>query len=319
MKKNVLRITLFLALTLCVLTFSVYALACPHNNQTSIISIEATCTENGEEHIVCLDCESILSKIPIPATGHKFGEYILTTLPTQTNNGIETATCSHCGETDNREYICPHSETHISILEEASCSKVGQQAIICNLCSVHMEVQEIEMLSCEWGDWIESKYATPFEDGIKIRTCHICEKTETESYSMSMPSDNSIYIPATGICHPITVTKLSQSSVDNYDLVYDVNFFGSKGPWILGHRYGTLGLLPNVKVGQNIYISVNGNIKTYIVRYSEFAMQNPSWTDIVGQTSGLSVLSSLEKETLHMYTCYGETKNHRWMVLAELV
>ena len=88
---------------------------------------------------------------------------------------------------------------------------------------------------------------------------------------------------------------------------------------MLGHQYGSLKNLYKTKVGDMIYIGIDGVSKGYVVRYSEFALQNESKTDIIGQNSNISVLSNLEDETLHIYTCYGEEKDHRWMVLAELV
>lgn len=333
-------------------------LACDHENTEIVTITHATCTTNGLDHVVCVDCDEILESQEISFLGHSFGEYVLTRAPFLEINGVEIRTCETCGFEEYREVVCSHEnvlseivkeplcieigyekvicctcgtpwyneiektthlESHSIIVEEPSCYKEGLEHIVCSLCAEVLEVRPVPVIDCSFGDWKISKYSTPFERGERYKVCGYCKQKQVESYSMTMPSANSIYAPGTGICHSFYVGDMTQGNIDSHDLVYDNGYFGVSGPWILGHNYGTLSMLPNVEVGQNIYISVNGNIRTYVVRYSEFAMQNETWTDIVGQSSGLSVLSNLYGETLHMYTCYGKTKNHRWMVLAELV
>ena len=67
-----------------------------------IIDKDATCTENGEWHYEVIMSDG--TKIDdgngiIKAFGHNWGGGIITTPPTYTDCGVETYTCSNCGET----------------------------------------------------------------------------------------------------------------------------------------------------------------------------------------------------------------------------
>jgi sortase (surface protein transpeptidase) len=113
----------------------------------------------------------------------------------------------------------------------------------------------------------------------------------------------------------MAISSFTQSAVDKYDIVYTTEAMDSNNPFILGHNHGTMQYISKINKGDLIYVSVNGNVRTYKVVVSEFAMQNNSHTDIIGQSSGYSIWDNLGGETLHMYTCYG-VNNGRWMVLA---
>ena len=215
---------------------------------------------------------------------------------------------------------CEHPFTHIQATQPVSCDTPGYGYKICSCCGriLRRDFNYSDSLGCTFGDWVIKEKATPLSNGVKVRNCIRCDNYEEEVYNFNTISNNFIYIPTADIHSKLYVGALTQSNIDKYDLVYNVDYYGTKGPWVLGHQYGTLKNLYKVKIGDIIYIGVGNNIKSYIVRYSEFALQNERKTDIVGQTSNLSVLTDLEKETLHLYTCYGKDKDHRWMVLAEL-
>lgn len=72
----------------------------PHEHAyTEAITVEATCTTEGEKTFTC-ECGDTYTEA-IPATGHDFSNYVSNEDATYTADGTETATCT-CGETDTR-------------------------------------------------------------------------------------------------------------------------------------------------------------------------------------------------------------------------
>lgn len=291
---------------------------CPHIDVENVVVIEPTCANIGKQDYVCAKCKTVIDSEIIDMLNHTVEQYELTTKPTPTENGIQSGLCLSCNKLVDIEYICPHEDSETTIVFDPTCKEEGVSETLCSLCKVVLNTQTLEKTKCNYSDWEYSKFATPFSDGERYHTCTYCGNSETNSYSMSMPSANSLYIPGTGICNNVKVGNMSQTAVDSYDLVCDTDYYGVSGTWVLGHNYGSMKNLHKTAVGQNIYLSIDGNIRTYVVRYSEFAMQNASWTNIIGQTSGLSIFDDIPGDELRMYTCYGGT-NGRWMVLAERI
>ena len=145
------------------------------------------------------------------------------------------------------------------------------------------------------------------------------DKSDTITLT-KMPGKNSVYIPGTGIKHTFEILPFEQSSIDNNNIVYSTYNLGSTDyQFILGHNYGTMGNLYKTKVGQYIYVSVNGKVETYKVVVSEYGLQNSSKTTITGQTTGTDLWRNYDVKSIRLYTCYGSNKNGRWMVLATKV
>lgn len=299
---------------------------CPHDNTQNIVVSEATCVEAGQENVICDDCGAIVENIVRDPLGHSIEKYKITVKPSFNRNGIQTGTCSVCKETVETEYICPHEKTYVTTSKEATCYADGVELTLCSECDKIIEETSIPAVECIYGDWNYIEYATPFEEGSRYRICSGCGNKESESYSITM-SENYVYAPGTGINCPLAIASFTQHAVDSHDVIYTyATEWGCdrNNPFILGHNTGTLQHLPEIKVGQDIYVSVNGNILTYRVVTSEFALQNASHTNIFGQSSGHSMFDSIAENTLHMYTCYKDTPNGyyregRWLVLAELV
>ncbi len=61
-----------------------------------------TCTEAGKTVKTCGNCGDT-EITTVPATGHKWGNWIQTTAPTTENVGIETRVCTVCSDTETRE------------------------------------------------------------------------------------------------------------------------------------------------------------------------------------------------------------------------
>lgn len=297
----------------CVIPKQVEALSCEHVNVVDKVCNESTCAVNGTTNQSCAACGEIVLIVKSEKLAHDLSPYTITVPASENRDGVQEATCSACGYVDSIPYICGHYKLY-EVETDATCLENGRIDSVCLECSTIVESEQTDALGHGWSDWKIVKYALPDVSGTKEQTCYRCGEKETSSYVFTM-ARNAIYVPNTDINASFVPCGLSQDSVDRYDLVYDTSYFGVAGPWILGHNYGTLRHLPQVKVGQTIYLSVNGQIQKYRVIISEFAMQNESWTDIIGQSSGYSIFDDMGGTTLRMYTCYGG-KNGRWVVFA---
>ncbi len=372
MKKTLVSALITIPLLILFLAF---CLGCRHEQTTAVLLRDASCLEAGEAAIHCSQCDALLGTEAIAPAGHSYGNWTLTELPSLNKDGLEVRSCSLCGAEEEQSYVCPHAavtisvtleatcvteghrdtlcklcgtvlhrelieplphkESYLTTLQEASCGAEGLEALICQECDVTVEEFPLDRLACTYGDWSYTKFATPFEEGELSRQCAVCGQLDTKAYTMTMPGENSIYIPGTDVVGQINIASFTQSSVDRYDMILcesspDFEGITAEDPIVLGHNYGTLGDLYHVTVGQKIYLSVRGQLRVYEVVDSEYAEESCDHTDVVGQDSHLSVfdhsghMSAFDhssKEALHLYTCYKRKDNSyrsagRWMVLA---
>ena len=73
-----------------------------HEHKFELVNhVDATCTTNGSDSYACACGASYTEEIP--AKGHQFGEWTVTTPATTTSNAIESRTCEVCGKIETRE------------------------------------------------------------------------------------------------------------------------------------------------------------------------------------------------------------------------
>lgn len=104
---------------------------CNHKEVYTLAQKEATCVEDGVEHVVCSKCDAVLETRTLKATGHSFGDYVVTVEPSAGQNGVETRTCKKCLAEESREYVCPHADICVSAENEATCTKDGFVTYTC--------------------------------------------------------------------------------------------------------------------------------------------------------------------------------------------
>jgi hypothetical protein len=63
-------------------------------------AVAATCTQSGlTEGSHCSTCNTVLvAQSVIPATGHNYGDWVITVQPTETSYGVKVRTCANCGD-----------------------------------------------------------------------------------------------------------------------------------------------------------------------------------------------------------------------------
>ena len=140
---------------------------------------EATCTEDGYTgDKVCENCGELIFKgSVVPATGHSFGEWTVTTEPTCTEKGTETRTCSNCNVVETREIDATgHSFGEWVVTTEPTCTEKGIETRTCSVCEA-TETQEIEATGHSVSDWVSVKEPTCTEKGEETGTCATCGET----------------------------------------------------------------------------------------------------------------------------------------------
>ena len=160
---------------------------CSHKNTEIRNAKDATCTEPGYTgDTYCTDCnEKISDGEIIPALGHDWGEWTVTTSPTCTEKGEEKRTCKRdgCNATETRK-IDATGHTPVDVAEQpATCTEPGHTAgTKCSVCGATLSgMEEIPALGHDWGEWTVTTSPTCTKEGEEKRTCKRdgCNATET--------------------------------------------------------------------------------------------------------------------------------------------
>ena len=93
-------------------------------------AVSATCMASGKtEGIHCSRCNAVIkAQEEVPALGHDWGEYVQTTAPTCTEEGVKTSSCSRCDE-ERTQSIPPNGHTlgpDATCTEDQVCTVCGE-------------------------------------------------------------------------------------------------------------------------------------------------------------------------------------------------
>jgi len=137
---------------------------------------DASCTEDGNiEYWHCTDCDGYFADAEakqeiteeetiIKAEGHTWGSWVVTTEPTEEQDGIKTRTCENCGEVQNGTIPFEYELRSVDA-KPASCTEDGnieywvydKSGKIFMDSSGLIEIQEedtvISALGHEWSEW----------------------------------------------------------------------------------------------------------------------------------------------------------------------
>ena len=137
---------------------------------------DATCTENGNiEYWHCTDCDSYFADANaeqeikeedtiVKATGHTWGDWVVTVEPTEEQYGIKTRTCEKCGAEQTEAVPFDYGLRKVDA-KPASCTEEGnidywisdESGKIFVDSSGKIEIQEedivIPALGHKWSDW----------------------------------------------------------------------------------------------------------------------------------------------------------------------
>ena len=157
-----------------------------HDWDDGVVTKAPTCTEDGAKTFTCKDeeCEETFT-ITISATGHNMGEYVVVQ-PTCTSEGSETSKCQNDG--------CDHSvvlplakadhawNADFTIDTAPTCTEKGSKSRHCANCSATTDVQDVDKLDHNYGDWQTRTAATCEGAGEDYRVCaNGCNTEETRT------------------------------------------------------------------------------------------------------------------------------------------
>ena len=116
----------------------------PHS-YIETITQEPTCTENGVKTYTC-ECGDSYTET-IPATGHNYGDFVVTKPATCTEDGIKTKTCANCNDKITESIPkTGHTSSDWIIDKNAAINVKGSKHKECTVCKTVLETAEIPSL-----------------------------------------------------------------------------------------------------------------------------------------------------------------------------
>lgn len=147
---------------------------------------DATCTENGYGASAwCPLCGAVqIRGSVIPATGHAYGDWVVTEEATCTKDGTETSTCVNCGDVKTNVIEKKGHTEEILPSSAATCERPGlTEGIRCSVCGEILKEQtETEPATGHaYGDWVVTEEATCVKEGTETSTCANCGDVKTRT------------------------------------------------------------------------------------------------------------------------------------------
>ena len=140
------------------------------------ITKKATCTTVGEKVTKCSVCDKVLSTEEIPATGHKYSDYVIKKDATETEDGILERTGTVCGETE--KVTIPKLESlKTEVKDEKAENPLASQytkgeditftAIGIGMDNVNPQAGDMRYVPAKWsinpsGEWTSAPYTATF-------------------------------------------------------------------------------------------------------------------------------------------------------------
>lgn len=138
---------------------------------------KATCTEDGLNTFTCSRCGDSYTETT-KATGHDYDVAI--TEATCQKAGEKKYTCKNCGDSYT-ETIKKLSHNYVKTVIPATCTVGEIWNMKCSLCGNEENIDMEDPLGHDWGKEEITKQPTCTEDGVKTATCARCKETKTET------------------------------------------------------------------------------------------------------------------------------------------
>ena len=147
-----------------------------HSYTTTVVA--PTCTANGYTLHKCSVCGTSYKDNTTKATGHSYGNSVVTKQPTCTSEGTKTKTCTKCNATVTEKLP---AKGHTAVTDKgypATCTIAGKtDGSHCSVCNTVIKVQTvINATGHKSSGWIVDKAASIGVKGSKHKECTVCKK-----------------------------------------------------------------------------------------------------------------------------------------------
>ena len=140
--------------------------------------VAPTCTTDGYTLHKCSVCGTSYKDNTTKATGHSYGNSVVTKQPTCTSEGTAIKTCTKCNATVTEKLP---AKDHTAVTDKgysATCTTAGKtDGSHCSVCNTVIKVQTvINATGHKSSGWITDKAASIGVKGSKHKECTVCKK-----------------------------------------------------------------------------------------------------------------------------------------------
>ena len=141
--------------------------------------VAPTCTAGGYTLHKCSVCGTSYKDNTTKATGHSYGNSVVTKHPTCTSEGTKTKTCTKCNATVT-ETIPKTSHKYADTVVAPTCTADGYTLHKCSVCGTSYKDNTTKATGHSYGNSVVTKQPTCTSEGTAIKTCTKCNTTVTE-------------------------------------------------------------------------------------------------------------------------------------------
>ena len=149
-----------------------------HTHKYKVEKATATCLEDGWAYYYC-SCGDWY-EVPLKATGHKWGSWKFTKIPTDTAKGLKVRICESCKarEEEQTPSFQEHTHKYYEFKNEPTCTKTGAKGELCSVCGYSNPSARVTIpaLGHKW----KTKKVEPTctKGGYTLRKCSRCKIEE---------------------------------------------------------------------------------------------------------------------------------------------
>ena len=148
-----------------------------HSYTTTVVA--PTCTTDGYTLHKCSVCGTSYKDSTTKATGHSYGNSVVTKQPTCTSEGTAIKTCTKCNATFT-ETIPKTSHKYADTVVAPTCTTDGYTLHKCSVCGTSYKDSTTKATGHSYGNSVVTKQPTCISEGTKTKTCTKCNATVTE-------------------------------------------------------------------------------------------------------------------------------------------